>query len=87
MDQPATRITHQDIVDRWEALSHERSIAYRLEESRINAERLALQELCGGIGHVFLKVDSLRMSTHRECAFCKAQEPGPSGAGGLISAI
>ena len=48
-------ITHQDIIDRLEALGTEYSAAYKAERARQEKERASLQELCGGLGHFFAK--------------------------------
>jgi len=69
-------ITHQEIADRIEALSHEHSAAYQAEQARIRKERGSLQELCGGVGHVLAKDRSVITCFNvRVCAICGATEP------------
>lgn len=71
-------ITHQDIVDRLEALATEQSEAYLKESARIDKERESLREACGGIGHVYRNGDLhtlvlARFSKNlRQCVFCGA---------------
>jgi hypothetical protein len=68
-------LTHQDIIDRREALGHERSEAYQREQARIAAERKSLQELCGGLGHFYAR-SAHPFGTERCCVFCEASEKG-----------
>ena len=74
-------ITHQDIIDRLEALGSEHGAAYKVEKARQEKERASLEELCGGIGHFFAKDKSslgfLRSS--RFCVYCNASEPTNDG--------
>lgn len=74
-------MTHQDIIDRLEALYREFSKAFAVEQARIKKERESLQELCGGIGHFFAKERGLVPSVFprgRCCLFCDMPEPkGP----------
>lgn len=76
-------MTHQDIIDRMEALGKEHTAAYKAEVARIDKEKESLQELCGAIseGHFFAKRNSLMWpSGFRYCCFCGAGEPRPSAA-------
>lgn len=70
-------ITHQDILDRAEALGQEYSAAYQAEKARLDKERESLRELCGGIGHVFGRGRALLAwpVARRSCVFCGAPEP------------
>ena len=70
-------ITHQNIIDRLEALGTEHSKAYEAEQDRQRKERASLQELCGGVGHFYTKADwpMSSLSGTRSCVFCKAWEP------------
>ena len=70
-------ITHQNIIDRLDALGTEHSKAYEAEQARQRKERASLQELCGGIGHFYAKADGPMsgLSSTRSCVFCKALEP------------
>ena len=74
-------VTHQDIADRIEALGREHSKAYEIERARINAERSSLQELCGGVGHIWGSSELFVLTARRCCRICGAQEPGPTGLG------
>jgi len=70
-------ITHQDIIDRREALGREHSAAYKAEQARITKEEASLRELCGGIGHghFFARDDVLLYPGGRRfCVFCKQPE-------------
>lgn len=67
-------ITHQEIADRLEALSKEHSKAYEAERQRIQAETRSLQELCGGVGHVWIRC-RLGLSGRVACAICGAAKP------------
>lgn len=62
-------MTHQDIIDRREALGRERSKAYATEQARIAKELASLQELCGGLGHFFARSGEFFDPTRR-CVFC-----------------
>ena len=66
-------MTHQDIVDQIQGLKTALSEAWKKERARIEAERLSLQELCGGLGHVFTRGDD-PFASHRRCVFCQAAE-------------
>lgn len=69
-------MTYQDIIDRIEALSREKSAAYRAEEARIKREHASLQELCGGLGHFYCKDRSpYGFTGGRSCVFCLQPEP------------
>ena len=72
-----TVITHQDIIDRLEKLGKEHGAAYAAEQARQRKERASLQELCGGIGHLYAKSDWLNsvLARGRSCVFCKMYEP------------
>jgi hypothetical protein len=68
---PAKPITHQDIIDRREALGKEYSAAYQRERARIDAEKASLQELCGGLGHFFAEYQGMHSHLYgRQCVFC-----------------
>lgn len=67
-------ITHQDIADRLEALRTQHSAAYAAERERISAETRSLQELCGGVGHVWVR-GQLSFSGRLSCAICNAGKP------------
>lgn len=71
----ANTITHQNILDRVEALGGEYSAAYRLELARINKERQGLQELCGGLGHIWGKSDFAIPVVGPVCRICGAHKP------------
>ena len=75
------QITHQDIVDRRQALDRVHSEAYSRELDRIKKEKLSLQELCGGLGHVFAAGDYAvtRAKPRRHCVFCYHAEPEAQG--------
>lgn len=47
-------MNHQDIADRREALHNEKSRALEAEEARLAKEVESLQELCGGMGHIYI---------------------------------
>ena len=70
-------ITHQDIIDRLEALGTEDSAAYKAEKARQEKERSSLQELCGGLGHLFAKDKSgfRVLENTRYCVYCYSAEP------------
>ena len=74
-------ITHQDIIDRLEALGIEHSAAYKAETAKQEKERASLEELCGGIGHFFAKDRSVFgfMGSSRICVYCNASEPKNDG--------
>ena len=74
-------ITHQDIIDRLEALGTEYSAAYKVEKARQEKERASLQELCGGLGHFFAKDKSFPnvLREQRFCVYCNSAEPKKSG--------
>ena len=67
-------MTHQEIVDRMEALGVESSAAYREAMARINKERESLQELCGGLGHVWGAPPLWKAGGYRACVVCHAPE-------------
>lgn len=67
-------MTHQDIIDRMEALGREYGAAYRAEQARISKEKESLQELCGGIGHFFATPQTLHFEQGRQCVFCRKSE-------------
>lgn len=67
-------ITRQDIVDRRDVLKKEESEAYLREKARIKKETDSLQELCGGMGHVFGQVPYFS-GQKRNCVYCFAEEP------------
>ena len=71
-------ITHQDIIDRLEALGTEYGAAYKIEQARQEKERASLQELCGGLGHFYAKdkSDLGFFRNTRSCVYCNAAEPG-----------
>lgn len=71
-------VTHQDIIDRLEALGTEYSAAYNIERARQEKERTSLLELCGGLGHFYAN-DKSGLFIHldaRFCVYCNAAEPG-----------
>ena len=69
-------MTHQDIIDRMEALGLEHSAAYKAERARIAKERESLQELCGGLGHFWRgSPEAFLAPDLRRCVFCDAAEP------------
>lgn len=73
-------ITHQDIVDRIEALGRERSEAYERESQRIERERTSLQELCGSLGHAYGEPrGTFRVLNTRECVVCGARIAAAQG--------
>lgn len=70
-------ITHQDIVDRLEALDKEQTEAYRREVERIDRERESLRELCGSLGHIFARPRGFLYvgeRPHRCCGCCGVAE-------------
>lgn len=72
-------MTHQDIVDRLQAVTSEQSAAYLTERARVQKDRESLQELCGGIGHVFrLNVAYFSLVPKRTCVFCDCAEQEPT---------
>ena len=67
--------THQEIIDRLEQLGREHGIAYDAEIARQKSERASLQELCGGIGHIYAKNRGLGfLGSTRQCVFCLSLE-------------
>jgi len=52
-------VNHQDIADRYRSLDDEELAALKAEKARIERERQSLQELCGGMGHIYTKVENL----------------------------
>ena len=75
-------ITHQDIIDRLEALGNEYSAAYKAEKARQEKERDSLKELCGGLGHFYAKDRSTFgiLRNARSCVYCNAAEPVKNGS-------
>lgn len=75
-------ITHQDIIDRRAELDQQWLDAFRKARQAADAvvtkERESLRELCGGLGHVYAKVESASPlgigSCPRYCVFCNAKE-------------
>ena len=70
------KLTHQDIIDRLEALGTDHSVAYKAEKVRQEKERANLKELCGELGHFYEKSNWLHLTGDvRHCVFCKVLEP------------
>jgi hypothetical protein len=71
-----TKLTHQDIVDRRDQLRTESSKSYAAEQARIQKETEGLQELCGGLGHLYGHPPMGHYAGgSRTCVFCSAIEP------------
>lgn len=70
-------MTHQEIIDRIEGVTREQAKAWKVVSDRARKEVESLQELCGGLGHIFA------LSRHgvfdtcegRRCVFCGAYGP------------
>lgn len=77
-------ITHQDIVDRREALHREGRAEVEQVQARVDArvrkELDSLRELCGDIGHVFAQSPFYEFGRKpgRCCVFCMGSEPAPA---------
>lgn len=75
-------ITHQDIVDRIADLASQQFDAWKAEQARIAKERESLQELCGGLGHIFGEPKPFALNPAsdafggRRCVFCEKREKG-----------
>ena len=69
-------MNHQDIVDRRESLGTEQSRALQTENARIQRELASLQELCGGMGHIYVHLKGTwnTMMPNRICAACGQDE-------------
>jgi hypothetical protein len=67
-------MTHQEIIDRLEALGRSHSAAHKAELARIEKERESLQELCGGLGHFFRQGDWPVFGDKRRCVICAKPE-------------
>ena len=76
----STTITHQQIADRVVAIDAEQRTAERaaaaIAAKPYERERASLQELCGGIGHVFVHPQFALLGSGRRCAACELAEPG-----------
>jgi hypothetical protein len=46
-------MTHQEIIDRLEAAAREHGVRAAASRAVFEKERSSLQELCGGLGHLF----------------------------------
>lgn len=70
-------MNHQDIVTRRNELDDKESEIQLGQIAVIEAERKSLQELCGGMGHVFgaPPMGKRRIDDKRMCVFCEAVEP------------
>lgn len=69
-------MTHQDIIDRADALNKEHSKAYADERARIQKERESLRGLCGGIGHLFgTPIYGAPTDGGMQCVCCGAWKP------------
>jgi len=69
-------MNHQDVVTRRDELDEKDANIRLAQIAAIEVERKSLQELCGGIGHVFgaPALGKRRLSGARVCVFCDAVE-------------
>jgi len=66
-------MTHQEIIDRREAIARERYRLIMAQQAKFDAESRSLEELCGGIGHIHGDAPFFN-GGGRCCVVCGARE-------------